>query len=200
MADESKKVLLYVVRHGETAWSLSGQHTGRNDLPLTIHGEEQASCLKNRLAGIDFSHVFTSPFKRAERTCQLAGFGSAAAPDPELCEWNYGDYEGLKSSEIRATRAGWTAFRDGFPGGETIAEIGARVDRVLSRIRRLEGNVLVFAHGHFLRICAARWLELPPEDGRHFVLGTTAVSILGYDPSSLTPAVVLWNDLHHLKT
>ena len=197
MAETLPKV--YLVRHGETAWSLSGQHTGRTDLPLTERGELDATRIGRRLAGQSFARVFTSPLQRARRTCALAGFEQAAVVNADLSEWNYGDYEGLRTAEIRQQRPDWQLFRDGGPGGESVADVGARADRVLALLRSdPEGNTLVFSSGHFLRVLAARWLGLEPADGRLFILGTASVSIVGYEHTRSEPALLLWNDRQHL--
>lgn len=189
---------LFVARHGETEWSLSGQHTGRTDSPLTARGEEQARRLGSRLAGQPLARVFTSPLRRAARTCELCGFGALAEVDVNLLEWNYGAYEGRRSSEILAERPGWDLFRDGCPGGETPAEIGARADRVVSRARAIGGDVLVFSSGHLLRVLAARWLGLEPDSARYFLLGTTGFGALGYEHAPDEVAIHLWNDTSHL--
>lgn len=186
--------VVYAVRHGETAWSLSGQHTGLTDLPLTGAGERHARRLAERLAGRAFAKVLTSPLQRASRTCELAGFGAAAESDPDLVEWNYGDYEGRKSADIHFDRPDWNVFRDGCPGGESPAEIGVRADRVVSRLRAVNGDVLLFSSGHFLRTLAARWLGLEPAAGRYFLLGTATVSILGYEHNRSEPTLRLWNE------
>src|ERR1700739_2309888 len=154
--------IIYLARHGETAWSLSGQHTGLTDLPLTERGERNASRLGERLRGLTFAKAFTSPLQRAARTCELAGFGTIAEVDGDLLEWNYGDYEGRRTAEIHAERPDWQLFRDGCPGGESPDQIGARADRVVSRVRAVQGDVLLFSSGHFLRVFAARWLGLEP--------------------------------------
>jgi probable phosphoglycerate mutase len=172
---------VYVVRHGETAWSLSGQHTGLTDLPLTAGGEEQARRLRARLNPVTFVKVFSSPLHRAMRTAELSGYGSAAELDGDLTEWNYGDYEGKKRDWILAHRPDWLIFRDGCPNGETPQDVGLRADRVISRICRADGNVLVFSSGHILRVLMARWLGLEPSGGRYFRLGTATLSILGFD-------------------
>jgi probable phosphoglycerate mutase len=190
---------VYLVRHGQTEWSVSGQHTGRSDIPLTATGEENARRLGARLEDLSFALVLTSPLQRARRTCELAGFGAHAIVDPNLTEWDYGSYEGRRSADIRRERPGWDLFRDGCPGGEDAAAVGARADRVLTRIRAVAGDVLIFAHGHILRVLAARWLAMPPENARFFLLGTAALSILGCehnDPGE--PVLALWNDTHHL--
>ncbi len=190
---------IYLARHGETEWSASGRHTGRTDLPLTEQGERNARQIGERLQGLHFTQVLTSPLRRARRTAELAGFGAALEVDPELVEWNYGDYEGRRTTEIHQERPGWSLFRDGCPNGETVAAIGARADRVIARLRALSGNVLIFAHGHILRVLAVRWLGLPVGDGRLFLLSTAALSILGYDHDRDEPVVRLWNDSSHLK-
>ena len=172
---------VYLVRHGETEWSLSGQHTGLTDLPLTAGGEEQARRLRDRLKPISFAKVFSSPLQRATRTAELSGYGAIAELDRDLTEWNYGDYEGKKRDWILADRPGWLIFRDGCPNGESPADVGIRADRVISRICRVDGNVLVFSSGHILRVLMARWLGLEPSGGRYFKLGTATLSILSYD-------------------
>lgn len=192
--------VLHLARHGETAWSLSGQHTGRTDLPLTANGELQAHRLGMRLRGRPFSRVFTSPLQRAARTCELAGYGAAAELDSDLLEWDYGRYEGRRSAEIHLERPDWDLFRDGCPDGETPAEVGARADRVVKRVRSVSGDVLIFSSGHFLRVLAARWLGLAPDHARHFLLGTTAFGALGYEHRLDQSAVLLWNDTSHLGT
>ena len=186
--------LLYLARHGETAWSLSGQHTGLTDLPLTKRGEDNARRLGERLKGLTFAKVYASPLQRARRTGELAGFGAVAEIDPDLVEWNYGDYEGKTSKEIQQQRPDWQLFRDGCPGGETLAAIGARADRVVGRVRSSNGNVLIFSSSHFLRVLTARWLGLDPACGRFFVLDTGTVSILGYEHNKAEPVVRLWNE------
>jgi broad specificity phosphatase PhoE len=189
---------VYLARHGETAWSLTGQHTGLTDLPLTEHGERNARRLGDRLTGLVFEKVFSSPLQRARRTCELSGFGKAAEVDRNLVEWNYGDYEGLRTPEIHAKRPGWQLFRDGCPGGESPEQIGSRADEVVSRLRAINGNALIFSSGHFLRVLASRWLGLEPAAGRFFVLNTASVSALGYENSLSQPAIRLWNDTSHL--
>jgi broad specificity phosphatase PhoE len=189
---------LYIARHGETAWSLSGQHTGLTDLPLTERGQSNARRLGNQLRGRSFAHVFTSPLQRARRTCELAGFGAEAEVDRDLLEWNYGDYEGLRTAEIHAKRPGWELFRDGCPGGESAGDVGARADRMVDRVRAVQQDVLIFSSGHFLRALAARWLRLEPEAGRYFLLSTASLSALSYEHDLSQPVIQLWNDLHHL--
>ena len=190
----------YVARHGETVWSLSGQHTGLTDLPLTERGERNARRLGERLHGINFTKIFTSPLQRAAGTCELAGFGAAAEVDRDLLEWNYGEYEGRRTAEILAERPEWELFRDGCPGGESPDQIGARADRVVSRVRAVEGDVLLFSSGHFLRVLAARWLGLPPGAGRYFLLSTASLSALGYEHNRSEPVIRLWNDTRHVET
>ena len=191
--------IVYLARHGETAWSLSGQHTGLTDLPLTPRGECNARRLGERLAGLEFAKVFTSPLQRASRTCELAGFGQRAEVDRDLVEWAYGQYEGLRTADIHAKRPGWEPFRDGFPGGESFDQVGARADRVVERVRSVDGAVLLFSSGHFLRILAARWLGLKPEGGRYFLLGTASLSTLTYEHNPSEPAIGLWNDTRHIS-
>ena len=190
---------IYLARHGETAWSVSGQHTGLTDIPLTARGERNARRLGERLQGHSFVKVFTSPLQRARRTCELAGFGAGAVVDPDLVEWNYGAYEGKTSAEILKERPNWELFRDGVPNGETLAQIGARADRVISRLRALNGNVLVFSSGHFLRVLGARWLGMEVSAGRYFLLSTAALSIVGYEHNLNEPAIRLWNDARHVE-
>ena len=189
---------LYIARHGETAWSLSGQHTRLTDLPLTERGQSNARRLGNQLRGRSFAHVFTSPLQRARRTCELAGFGAEAEVDRDLLEWNYGDYEGLRTAEIHAKRPGWELFRDGCPRGESAGDVGARADRMVDRVRAVQQDVLIFSSGHFLRVLAARWLGLEPEAGRYFLLSTASLSALSYEHDLSQPVIQLWNDLHHL--
>jgi broad specificity phosphatase PhoE len=189
--------VVYLARHGGTAWTISGQHTGLTDLPLTAQGETEAVRLRERLEGMAFAAVLTSPLRRAVQTCQLAGFGSAAEVDADLVEWNYGAYEGRTSADIRAERPDWQLFRDGCPGGESPAEIGARADRVARRVRAIEGDVLLFSSGHFLRVFAARWLGLEPAAGRYFLLRTASLSALGYEHHRSEPVIRLWDEMPH---
>jgi broad specificity phosphatase PhoE len=191
--------VVYLARHGETAWSLSGQHTGRTDLPLTERGERNARALGERLRGLTFAKVFTSPLQRAARTCELAGFAGAAEIDLDLVEWDYGQYEGRRSAEIHAERPDWQLFRDGCPGGESPGQIGARADRVVGRVRAVKGDVLVFSSGHFLRVLAARWLGLDAAGGRYLLLSTASLSTLGYEHKLAEPAIHLWNDNRHVE-
>ena len=189
---------IYLARHGETAWSLTGQHTGLTDLPLTEQGERNARNLGERLRGLTFAKVFTSPLHRAMRTCELAGFKAVAEVDPNLVEWNYGDYEGRRTIEIRANRPDWQLFRDGCPGGESPEQVGARADQVVNAMRAVEGDVLIFSSGHFLRVLAARWLGLKSAAGRFFTLDTASLSELGYERDLSAPVVRLWNDTRHV--
>jgi len=186
MQDDMKLTILpsvYLARHGETAWSSSGQHTGLTDIPLTERGERNARRLGERLAGLAFAKVFTSPLQRAARTCELAGFGGAAETDGELAEWNYGKYEGLRTVEIQAGRPDWQLFRDGCPQGESPEQVGARADHVLRRLRAIKGDALIFSSGHFLRVPVARWLGLEPLTARFFMLSTASLSAIGYQRS-----------------
>jgi broad specificity phosphatase PhoE len=192
--------LVYLARHGETAWSLSGQHTGRTDLPLTGRGEDQARALGERLHGLVFGKVLTSPSQRAVRTCALAGFGATADTDPDLAEWDYGAYEGRRTAEILTERPDWQLFRDGAPGGEMAEQVAARADRAIARIRAVHGNVLVVSSAHISRVLAARWLGLPPSGGRYFFLGTASLSLLGYEHDMTEPIIRLWNDQSHVTT
>ncbi len=185
-----------LVRHGETAWSAAGKHTGRTDIPLTPEGERDGARLRERFAGQTFDRVFTSPLQRAQRTCALAGFGDRATDDPDLLEWDYGDYEGRTSREIEAGRPGWMIFRDGCPHGEAAADVGARVDRVIARLRAVDDRVIVFSSAHVLRVLTARWLGLPPSDGRLYKLDTASVSVLAYEHDSRDePVIQLWNEV-----
>ena len=191
--------IIYLARHGETAWSLTGQHTGLTDLPLTANGERNARRLGERLRGLSFTKVFTSPLKRASRTGELAGFGKVAEVDRDLVEWDYGQYEGRTSADIRKERPDWQLFRDGCPGGESPQQVGARADRVVGRLRAVAGNVLVFSSGHFIRVLAARWIGVDASaPGRHFMLTTASLSAVGYEHNLSTPVIRLWNDDHHV--
>ena len=187
--------VVYLARHGETAWTISRQHTGLTDLPLTAQGEAEAARLGQRLERLTFTAVLTSPLKRAIRTCVLAGFGSAADIEPDLVEWNYGAYEGRTSAEIHAERPDWQLFRDGCPEGESPEQIGARADRVVRRVRAIDGNTLLFSSGHFLRVFAARWLGLPPGAGRYFLLGTASLSSMGYEHDRSDPVIRFWDEM-----
>ena len=189
--------LTYLARHGETAWTISRQHTGKTDLPLTEQGEVEARRLGARLEGLQFAAVLTSPLQRAHRTCELAGFGTTAIIEPDIVEWNYGAYEGRTSAEIHAERPDWDLFRDGCPGGETPDQIGARADRAIRRVRGIAGDTLLFSSGHFLRVFAARWLGLDPGAGRLFVLGTASLSVMGYEHNRSEPVIRLWDEMPH---
>ena len=192
MARSGPEVAL--VRHGETEWSRSGQHTGRTDIPLTEAGREQAQALRPVFEGHDFVRVLTSPLARAADTCRLAGLGEAAEEREELLEWDYGDYEGLTTPEIRERVPGWTVWSGECPGGEAAADVGRRVDRVVAELQALrdgEGDAILFAHGHLLRVLAARWIDLPAEAGSHLGLDTGTLSVIGWERE--TPAVWLWN-------
>jgi broad specificity phosphatase PhoE len=180
-----------LVRHGETEWSRDGRHTGRTDLPLTADGERQAEGLATSLRAWKFALVLTSPLQRALETCRLAGYGAKAQLRPELMEWDYGRYEGLTSRQIAEQNPGWSLWRDGGPDGETPADVGRRVDRVIAEVRQVAGDVLIFAHGHVLRVLTARWLEEPPSGGRHYALQTATLSVLGYEHQD--PVISRWN-------
>ena len=194
------KPIIYLARHGETVWSLSGQHTGLTDLPLTARGERNASRLRQRLAGLTFVKVFTSPLQRARRTCELAGFGPVAEIDNDLLEWNYGEYEGRRTSEIRAERPNWQLFRDGCPGGESPQQVAVRADRAVCRLRAVEGDVLLFSSGHFLRVLAVRWIGLElTTNARLFMLSTASLSAVGYEDSLERPVIRLWNETRHVE-
>ena len=182
---------IYLIRHGETEWSLSGQHTGITDIPLTENGRKVAKLLEPVLAKETFALVLTSPLERARQTCELAGLGARAEIDSDLMEWNYGQYEGLTPKQIHAQAPEWMLFNDGCPGGESPEQVGARVDRVIARVRAVEGHVALFAHGHIFRVFAARWLGLPATAGCHFLLDTATLNILGYYRG--IPAVKRWN-------
>jgi broad specificity phosphatase PhoE len=191
--------IVYVARHGETAWTLSGQHTGLTDLPLTENGEHTARRLGERLKRMQFAKVWTSPLQRAARTCELAGFGTAAEIDRDLVEWNYGQYEGRRTAEIRAERPDWQLFRDGCPGGESPKQVSERADRVVQRVRAVPGDVLLFSSGHFIRVLATRWLGLEPTvNCRFFMLSTTSLSALGYEHDLSRPVIRLWNETRYL--
>ena len=191
--------VVYLARHGETAWSLTGQHTGRTDLPLTEAGERTARRLMERLNGLTFAKVFTSPLLRARRTCELAGFGGVAEIDQDLVEWDYGEYEGLRGAEIRRIRPDWQLFRDGCPGGESPADVSARANRVIQRVRAVQDDVLLFSSGHFIRVLASRWIGVEPTvNARSFMLSTASLSALGYENDLSRPVICLWNDTHHV--
>ncbi len=192
--------VIYLARHGETAWSRTGQHTGRTDLPLTEQGERNARALGARLAGHAFARVYTSPLQRAVRSCELAGFGAVAQADADLAEWDYGDYEGRRTADIVAERPGWDLFRDGCPNGESADGVGERADRVLARVRAASGDVLLFSSAHLLRVLAARWLRLPAVGGSLFFLSTASLSILGFEHGPGQPVIRLWNDTGHVTS
>jgi probable phosphoglycerate mutase len=185
---------IYLVRHGETAWTITGQHTGRTDLALTPQGEAEASALGPRLQGLQFDHVFSSPLRRALRTCELAGFASRARLDPDLLEWDYGHYEGRTLAQIHQERAGWELFRDGCPGGESVLQITERADRLTSQLRTLNGDVLIFSSGHILRVLAARWIDASAALGRRLVLDPARICLLGYDHGGLDSVIRIWNE------
>ena len=189
MSTEEQKV--YLLRHGETEWSLNGRHTGVTDIPLTENGRIAARLLKPILAKVTFTLVLTSPLQRARETCELAGLGQFANVEPDLIEWNYGEYEGLMTEQIRSTRPGWSVFRDGCPGGESPEQVGARADRVITKVRAAAGNVALFGHGHFTRVLAARWINLSANYGENFLLDTATLNVLGYYRES--PAFMIWN-------
>ena len=185
---------VHLVRHGETAWSLTGQATGRTDIPLTDRGERDAQKLGGLLQGQSFLRVLTSPLQRARQTAVLAGFGDRAELDPDLMEWDYGANEGRRTAEIQAERPGWSLFKDGCPDGETLQAVSDRADHVIARTRMLDGNVLVFAHRDLLRVLAVRWLGIPAADARHLYLDTATHSILGYHHNLEEPVIRLWNE------
>lgn len=191
---------IFAAPHGETAWTVSGQHTGPSDIPLTPRGERNAEQLGRRLEGTAFQHVYTSPLRRARRTCELAGFGNRVEVYADLVEVDYGQYEGRSTADIRKEVPDWNLFRDGCPGGESAAEIAARADRVIERLcSSLQGNVLLFTHMHFLRFLTARWIRLPGTEGRQFLLTTASLSILGYEHTASEPVIRLWNDDRHVR-
>ncbi len=191
--------IIYLARHGETAWSLTGQHTGLTDLPLTEHGKRNARSLQNRLAGMRFAKVFSSPLQRALTTCELAGFGGAVEIDRDLLEWDYGEYEGRRGADIRKERPDWQLFCHGCPGGETPEHVAQRADRIISRLRAIDDDVLIFSSGHFLRALATRWIGLSlTQNARCFMLTTASLSALGYEDGLSRPVIRLWNDTHHV--
>ena len=192
--------ITYLARHGETAWTITGQHTGRTDLPLTERGEANAYRLGERLSGLTFAKVFTSPLRRAMRTCELAGFGPVGEIDADLLEWDYGDYEGRLTVDILKERPDWQLFRDGCPGGESPQQVAARADRVVGRLRAVSEDYLIFSSGHFLRMLATRWIGMEPIHGKSLMLGTASLSALGYENSISHPAIRFLNDTHHVVT
>ena len=189
---------IWLARHAETEWSLSGQHTGLTDLPLTPHGEELAAKLAPRLGGMDFAKVLTSPLQRARRTCELAGFGDRAEIEPDLVEWNYGAYEGIKTRDIHKERPDWQLFKHGAPGGESVADVTARATRLIAKLRAIGGDVLCFSSGHFLRSLAGTWLGFGAAGGHYLMLSTTSLSALTYEHNLDEPVIRLWNDTAHL--
>ncbi|HJW21596.1 MAG TPA: histidine phosphatase family protein [Candidatus Limnocylindrales bacterium] len=193
MTEATPQGRLWVVRHGETEWSASGRHTSRTEVPLTPLGERQAARLRDRLQGQAFSLVLTSPRRRAMDTCRRAGFGDRAVVDADLAEWDYGADEGRTTAEIQVDRPGWSIWRDGPLGGETIGQVAARAERVIHRARQVDGDVLAFAHGHLLRVLAARWADFAPVDGRGLLLEPATISILGWERE--TPVIELWNEI-----
>lgn len=191
---------LYLIRHGETAWSLSGQHTGRTDIPLTEQGESDARMIARHVGAVSFSRVFTSPLRRAKRTCELAGLSKTAEIEPDLSEWDYGDYEGRRTIDIHKERPEWNVFRHGSPGGESPDQITHRADGLIGKLRKLEGDIALFTHGHFGRALTARWIGLPVEQARHFVLSTASISVLGYEHKlESDAAIILWNLAVHCR-
>jgi broad specificity phosphatase PhoE len=191
---QSMPLHLYLIRHGETEWSLSGRHTGRTDIPLTEQGEQDARKLGERLRAARFAHVYISPRERARRTCALAGLTPVGEIEPDLAEWDYGDYEGERSVDIRRGRPDWNLFRDGCPRGEMPAQVSDRADRLIGHLRGLDGNIGLFSHGHFGRVLAARWIGLPVAEGQHFLLDTASLSFLGYEPDHPeVPVIALLN-------
>jgi broad specificity phosphatase PhoE len=184
---------IHLVRHGETEWSASGRHTGRTDVPLTPAGERAARDVGRRLEGLSFSAVWSSPSQRAVTTCDLAGFGSASVKKDDLQEWDYGAFEGVTTRQILAQRPGWRLFRDGCPGGEGATEVGARADRIVHQLRQADAGILVFSSAHFLRVLAARWIDLPPQAGALLVLDTASISVLGYEHDRSEPVIRRWN-------
>jgi broad specificity phosphatase PhoE len=185
---------LYLIRHGETKWSISGQHTGRTDIPLTAHGEDEARNLAPVLREVGFARVLTSPRQRAQRTCALARLGSACEVEPDLAEWDYGEYEGQRTVDIRERRPDWNVFQDGCPGGETTTQVSDRADRLIARLLALSGNIALFSHGQFGCVLAARWIGMPTIEGQHFALGPASVSMFGFESSHPdVPVIALWN-------
>ena len=186
---------IYFIRHGETDWSLAGRYTGRTDLPLTTRGEERARALGQRLQGITFAHVFTSPRQRARRTCELVLPGRVPELEPDLAEWDYGNYEGQLSAVVHSQHPEWNLFQDGCPNGESPSQISLRTERVIAKLRALGGNIALFSHGHFGRVLAARWIGLPVREAQHFLLGTASLSILDYEHDRAdAPVIARWNE------
>jgi broad specificity phosphatase PhoE len=194
----TKSLNLYLIRHGQTKWSISHQHTGRTDIPLTEVGESEARKVGQHLRAVRFNHVICSPMQRSQQTCKLAGLPNVAEIEPDLSEWDYGDYEGKCSEDIRKKRPDWNIFQDGCPHGEMPAQVSDRADRLIARLRTLKGNVALFSHGQFSCVLGTRWIGLPVIDGPHFLLGTASLSILGYDPDHPeVPVIALWNSSPH---
>ena len=194
----NKSSVVHLARHGETEWTITGQHTGLTDLPLTGRGECNARLLGERLSGIEFAKVLTSPLRRAVRTCELAGFGSVAEIDRDLFEWDYGDYEGRLTVDILRERPDWQLFRDGCPSGESPQQVAARADRIVDRVHAISGDVLIFSSGHFLRVLATRWIGIEPIHAKSLMLNTASLSALGYENGFSRPAIRLWNDTNHV--
>lgn len=184
---------LYLIRHGDTAWSEARRHTGLTDVPLTHHGKHQARRLGRQLKGLGFARIFTSPLRRARRTCELAGFAMEAEPDPDLMEWDYGDYEGRTTADIRRERPDWDLFRDGCPNGEMPQDVAERAERFIRKVQGEQGDVLAFSSGHIIRVIAARWLTLGPQAAKYFLSSTASIGMLGYEHASTEPVIHLWN-------
>lgn len=185
---------IFLIRHGETQWSLAGRHTGRTDVPLTENGERRVAHLRGLLQRTKFTHVLTSPLQRARRTCELVGFGAVARVEPDLQEWDYGDFEGRTTADIRTKQPGWHLFQNGCPRGESVEQISQRADRALAEFRAMDGTIILFSHGHFLRALAVRWIGLPIQKGQHLALDTSSVGILSFEnPNREMPAISLWN-------
>ena len=187
---------VFLARHGETEWSLNGRHTGTSDIPLTENGRRHALSLGARLSGREFAAVFTSPLRRAAETCRLAGLGERAVVRTELMEWNYGDYEGMTTPDIRKTVPGWTVWSHETPGGETPEQVGARCDALIEELLEVQGDVALFAHGHVLRVLGARWMGVAPQKGANLALSTGTLSVLGWERVNRT--LQLWNDGSHI--
>jgi probable phosphoglycerate mutase len=197
LAEDARPRRLVLVRHGATDWSEAGRHTGWTDIPLNVEGVRQAGTLGPRLAEWSFDTVLCSPLQRAVTTCECAGYRDGAELDPDLREWNYGDYEGLTTREIRALKPGWNLWEDGVPNGEALTDVAARADRVLGRLRAATGEIAVFGHGHFLRVLAVRWIDQVPQLARHLNLSTASVSTLAWEHD--WPSIILWNDAMHVR-
>lgn len=199
-SDTPNTLRLYLIRHGETAWALSGQHTGHTDIPLTPNGENEARALGKHLSGMTFAQVLTSPLKRAQQTCALVGLDTPPQLEPELTEWDYGDYEGQRSVDIRKARPDWDIYQDGCPHGEMPAEVSARADRLLTRLRGLDGNIALFSHGQFCTVLAARWIGLAVVEAKHFTLSTASLSMFTFNPHHPdVPVIALWNAVFRKK-